>query len=52
MSDRRFMKAVQMLQVVAFADGRSDVNEYDALLLEHVFGNRPDDAPKVRAGFG
>ena len=25
------------------------VNEYDCLLLEFVFGNRPDDAQKVRA---
>ncbi|PNG99440.1 hypothetical protein TSOC_014780, partial [Tetrabaena socialis] len=25
------------------------VNEYDVLLLEHVFGNRPDDCNKVRA---
>lgn len=25
------------------------VNEYDCLLLEHVFGNRPDDGAKVRA---
>ncbi|GBF89830.1 hypothetical protein Rsub_02534 [Raphidocelis subcapitata] len=48
-SDRRFMKSVQMLQVIAFADGRSEANEYDALLLEHVFGSRPDDATKVRA---
>jgi len=47
-SDRRFMKSVQLLQVVAHADGRADANEYDALLLEHVFGNRPDDASKVR----
>lgn len=25
------------------------VSEYDCLLLEHVFGNRPDDAQKVKA---
>ena len=25
------------------------VHEYDCLLLEFVFGNRPDDAQKVRA---
>ena len=25
------------------------MNEYDCLLLEHVFGNRPDDSHKVRA---
>lgn len=48
-SDRRFMKSVQMLQVVAYADGRAEVNEYDCLLLEHVFGNRPDDSQKVRS---
>lgn len=48
-SDRRFMKAVQMLQVAAHADGRAAVNEYDCLLLEYVFGNRPDDCHKVRA---
>lgn len=48
-SDRRFMKAVQMLQVAAHADGRATVNEYDCLLLEYVFGNRPDDSHKVRA---
>lgn len=49
-SDRRFMKSVQLLQVVAHADGRAEANEYDALLLEHVFGNRPDDSVKVRGG--
>lgn len=25
------------------------VSEYDCLLLEHVFGNRPDDSQKVKA---
>lgn len=48
-SDRRFMKAVRMLQVAAHADGRSSVNEYDCLLLEFVLGQRPEDANKVRA---
>lgn len=38
-----------MPQVAAHADGREAVNEYDCLLLEHVFGNRPDDSHKVRA---
>ena len=42
------MKAVNLLQVAAHADGRSSVGEYDCLLLEHVFGQRPDDARKVR----
>lgn len=27
----------------------TQVNEYDCLLLEHVFGQRPDDAHKVKA---
>jgi MoxR-like ATPase len=48
-SDRRFMKSINMLQVAAFADGRSQVSEYDLLLLEFVFGQRPDDAAKVKA---
>ncbi|KAL6753870.1 AAA domain-containing protein [Haematococcus lacustris] len=48
-SDRRFMKAVQLLQVAAYGDAREEVDEYDVLLLEHVFGNRPDDSVKVRA---
>eukprot|EP01025_Chloroclados_australasicus_P045499 TRINITY_DN4981_c0_g1_i1.p1 TRINITY_DN4981_c0_g1~~TRINITY_DN4981_c0_g1_i1.p1 ORF type:complete len:535 (-),score=79.64 TRINITY_DN4981_c0_g1_i1:305-1885(-) len=47
-SDRRFMKAINLLQVASYADGRDAINEYDCLLLEHVFGNRPDDAQKVR----
>lgn len=42
------MKAVNLLQVAAFADGRASVGEYDCLLLEHVFGQRPDDSRKVR----
>lgn len=33
-----------LLQVAAFADGRSAVHEYDCLLLEFVLGQRPDDA--------
>ena len=42
------MKAVNLLQVAANADGRAAVGEYDCLLLEHVFGQRPDDARKVK----
>ena len=48
-SDRRFMKAVNMMQVAAFADNRSQVSEADTLLLEFVMGNRPDDSQKVRS---
>lgn len=43
-SDRRFMKSIKMLQVAAWADGRTAVHEYDCLLLEFVLGQRPDDA--------
>jgi len=48
-SDRRFMKAVNMMQVAAFADNRSQVSEADTLLLEFVMGNKPDDSQKVRS---
>jgi MoxR-like ATPase len=48
-SDRRFMKAIKMLQVAAHADGRPAATEFDCLLLEFVLGQRPDDAQKVRA---
>ncbi|KAL4859996.1 hypothetical protein ACK3TF_000225 [Chlorella vulgaris] len=48
-SDRRFMKSIKMLQVAAWADGRTAVHEYDCLLLEFVLGQRPDDAQKVRS---
>lgn len=47
-SDRRFMKAINMMQVAAYADNRTTVNESDCLLLEYVMGQRPDDARKVR----
>jgi MoxR-like ATPase len=38
------MKSIKMLQVAAWADGRTAVHEYDCLLLEFVLGQRPDDA--------
>ena len=48
-SDRRFMKAVRMLQVAAYSDGRSAANEVDCLLLEFTLGQRPEDSHKVRS---
>lgn len=48
-SDRRFMKAIKMLQVAAYADGRTAANEVDCLLLEFVLGQRPEDSHKVRS---
>jgi len=48
-SDRRFMKAINMMQVAAYVDGRASINESDCLLLEYVMGQRPEDSRKVRA---
>jgi MoxR-like ATPase len=48
-SDRRFMKAVNMMQVAAYADNRDEVSEADCLLLEFVMGNKPEDSQKVRS---
>lgn len=46
-SDRRLVKAVQLLQVAAFCNGRDAVTEYDVLLLQHVLWQRPDHAEKI-----
>ena len=35
-SDRRFMKAIQMLQVAAYADGRDSVSEATSMHTEHT----------------
>lgn len=48
-SDRRFMKAVNMMQVAAYGDSRDHVSEADCLLLEFVMGNKPEDSQKVRS---
>ena len=48
-SDRRFMKAVNLMQVAAYADDRDEVSEADCLLLEFVMGNKPEDSQKVRS---
>ena len=37
-----------MLRVSAYTNGRSAVNEYDALLLQHVLWQRPEEAERVR----
>lgn len=37
-----------MLRVSAYTNGRSAVNEYDALLLQHVLWQRPGEAERVR----
>eukprot|EP00798_Chlamydomonas_sp_ICE-L_P025190 gene25190-10826_t len=43
-SDRRLVKSVQMLQIAAYCNGRSSVTEYDALLLQHVLWQRPEQS--------
>lgn len=46
-SDRRLVKAIQLLQVAAYCNGRDTVTEYDALLLQHVLWQRPEQADRV-----
>eukprot|EP00201_Polytomella_parva_P012778 CAMPEP_0175061122 /NCGR_PEP_ID=MMETSP0052_2-20121109/13411_1 /TAXON_ID=51329 ORGANISM="Polytomella parva, Strain SAG 63-3" /NCGR_SAMPLE_ID=MMETSP0052_2 /ASSEMBLY_ACC=CAM_ASM_000194 /LENGTH=437 /DNA_ID=CAMNT_0016326945 /DNA_START=32 /DNA_END=1341 /DNA_ORIENTATION=- len=46
-SDRRVLKAMQLLQVAAFCDNRSEVNAFDLLILQHVFWRQPDQAAAV-----
>jgi hypothetical protein len=46
--DRRLLKAVALLRVSAYTCGRRCVDESDALLLEHVLWQRPEDAPRIR----
>lgn len=35
-SDRRFMKSIQMMQVAAHADGRTAVSTYTSLLISRI----------------
>ncbi|KAF6260517.1 AAA domain-containing protein [Scenedesmus sp. NREL 46B-D3] len=46
-SDRRLVKAVALMQVAAYCNGRDSVTEYDCLLLEHVLWQLPEHAPKI-----
>ena len=48
LADRRLVKAAAMLRVSAFTNGRRAVNEYDALLLQHVLWQRPEEAERIR----
>lgn len=47
-SDRRLVKAVSMLKVAAYTDGRTRVNEFDCLLLRHVLWQRPEEREYVQ----
>jgi MoxR-like ATPase len=46
-SDRRLVKAVSMLKVAAYTDGRTRVSEFDCLLLRHVLWQRPEEREYV-----
>lgn len=47
-SDRRLVKIVAMLRVMAYTCGRTQVNEYDCLMLQHVMWNRPEECDAIR----
>jgi hypothetical protein len=47
-SDRRLVKIVAMLRVIAYTCGRTQVNEYDCLMLQHVMWNRPEECEAIR----
>jgi MoxR-like ATPase len=42
-SDRRWRKALFLLQVAAYTDGRSAVSVWDCWLLQHCLWHKPDD---------
>ncbi|GAX85774.1 hypothetical protein CEUSTIGMA_g13189.t1 [Chlamydomonas eustigma] len=46
-SDRRMAKAVQLLQVAAYCDGRTVVSREDLLMLKHVLWQDPQHVDKV-----
>lgn len=46
-SDRRWRKALQLLQVAALTDGRTAVSLWDAALLQHVVWQIPDQRETV-----
>lgn len=46
-SDRRLVKAVSLLQVAAYTNGRSSLTEYDCLLLQHILWQRPEESERI-----
>lgn len=46
-ADRRLVKAINMLRVAAYCDGRTEVSEADCLLLQHVLWQRPEEAERI-----
>lgn len=47
-SDRRLLKAVTLLRVAAYTDGRTIVSDFDTLLLAHVLWQRPGESAMVQ----
>lgn len=46
-SDRRMLKAADLLRVAAYADGRARVAELDCLLLADLLWHAPEDRPEI-----
>lgn len=42
-SDRRLVKAVNMLKVVAYSNGRTQISPFDCLLLQHCLWHKPEE---------
>ena len=47
-SDRRLLKAVQLLRVAAYTNDRAEVSEFDVLLLTNVLWQRPSEAVLIK----
>ena len=47
-SDRRLLKAVQLLRVAAYTNGRDEVSEFDTLLLTNVLWQRPSESVMIK----
>ena len=43
-SDRRLVKAIALLRVAAYTNGRAMVSEFDCLLLANILWQRPSEA--------
>ena len=50
-SDRRWRKALKILQVCAFTNDKSEVNEWDCLLLAHILWQQPEQIADLNNWF-